>query len=109
MYGLISRLHSIVKGVTVACSHKTKSFTTFRMLKGLSNTIKSKLQSLLKISKNLLHRRRKVLPLVISDYYLTLLFKALFLLAYYACLRAGEIDLDQSQTRFFDFPKPTLC
>jgi hypothetical protein len=69
----------------------TTSLVVTKTLQGLQNINKDiPSNSLLPITKPLLHRLIDILPLATSSPYTQVLMKSLFLLTYYACLRAGE-------------------
>ena len=60
-------------------------------IQGVANTEPYSTNSLKPIDKVLLHRMVGAIPFCTVDFYERKLIKALFLLTYYACLRAGEI------------------
>lgn len=81
----ISFYHKI-NGFNDPCS----SFCTKQILKGSEKLTNRNYNYLLPISKELLHRLILVLPKVTLNNYDTIMYKSLFLLTYYCCLRAGE-------------------
>ena len=54
------------------------------------------------ITKNLLHKLLDAIPLCTYAAYLRSLYKALFLVTYYACLRSGEVVLSTNPKHVFN-------
>lgn len=88
----------------IACVHKlysapdpTSTYLVSRLLKGNEQINKYPTQKLLPINKPLLYRIISVLPKLLPAYDANL-FTSLFLLAYFFCLRSGEIVKSQSSS-----------
>lgn len=75
----------------------TNSFIVARSLKGIEKLQKSSPRKLLPICRALLHRLLAVLEGTKSTYD-ALLFRSLFLLSYYCCLRASEVGYNKNCT-----------
>ncbi len=69
----------------------TSTFLVSKVLLGVKNST-SPPDRLLPITKPLLHRIIQYIPYVTQDHYLRTMYKATFLLMYYACLRVGEVS-----------------
>lgn len=81
----ISFFHKI-NGFKDPCS----SFSVKQVLKGAEKLTNRNYNYLLPVSKDLLHNLILVLPKITSNIYDNIMYKSLFLLTYYCCLRAGE-------------------
>ena len=97
----LSRHHATIRTILSALSffHKSQNlsdpvsnFIMSKIIQGTKRLSHTPTRSVLKpISLNLLERMVEVLPLSVKKSYSVILLQALFLLTYYACLRAGKV------------------
>ena len=69
----------------------TTSFFIQKLLQGIKNQSQHFRSPLKPITKDMLHKLVDTIPFCTSSSYMQTLYKALFLLTFHACLRAGEV------------------
>lgn len=84
-------------------SDPCSSYFIRQVLKGAENRSGPSKLKLLPISKQILHKMIDAIPSVIHNIYDKVLFKALLLLSYYCCLRAGEAVYSNSLSHTLSF------
>ena len=82
----ISYIHKLLD-----IQNNSNSFIVRKMLKGCSNTVRNPSDSRLPITKEILHKMLLGMDKCISDWQIKVLLRAVFLLAFNALLRLGEI------------------
>ena len=68
----------------------TNSLLVTKTLQGITNNVPSHSMPLLPITRSNLHLLVRTIPLAVRSPYLQCMLKALFLLVFHACMRAGE-------------------
>ena len=71
----------------------TTAFVVTKTLQGIRNQNTTSAPQLLPITKQILHNLLAALPFAVTTPYQLSLWRALFLLTFHACLRAGEVTL----------------
>ena len=81
----------------------TAAFIISKTLQGIKNTTQPQTDQRLPITKDILDKLLHALPYATSTHSDHILWHAIFLLAYHACLRAGELTLSKNPANVISF------